>query len=162
MSVNDGGAGEVSAVFVAYEETPGGEGVFVYLPTTAAAVVAVETRNPKAAHVTRIQKISKAAGQPVVDILCFSLGKITPERSREIGQSAVDWLLEEGRLRWNELTHISLLPGFLTFNVGKCRKTMSGFWLRKVKTRHFSRTLESLFEIKFSLRCRKCRKCRVF
>lgn len=96
------GTTAVSTIYVSYEETPGGEGVFVYLPDTAAAVSAVETRNPKAAHVTRIQKVSKKAGQPVVDILCFLVEPVEGDRAREIGQSAVDWLMEEGYMAWNE------------------------------------------------------------
>jgi hypothetical protein len=93
---------EMPTIYVSYEVTPGGEGVFVYLPDIEAAATAVQTRSPKTGRVTRIQKVSKMIGQPTIEIICFSAEQISTERSKEISQNAVDWLMEEGHLDWNE------------------------------------------------------------
>jgi len=89
-------------IYVSYEETPGGEGVFVYLPDIEAAATAVGTRSPKTGRVTRIQKVSKMIGQPAIEIICLSAESLSTERAKETGQNAVDWLMEEGHLHWNE------------------------------------------------------------
>ena len=93
---------EAPTIYVFYEETSGAEGVFVYLSDDEAAADAVETRSQQRNLVTRIQKISKRPDQPTIEIICFSSQPLTPKRSREIAQSAVDWLMEEGYLRWHE------------------------------------------------------------
>jgi hypothetical protein len=89
-------------IYVSYVETPGKEGVFTYLPDTEAAAIAVETRSPKSCRVTRIHNISTRPDQPAIEIICFSSERLSPERAAEIGQNAVDWLMEEGYLRWND------------------------------------------------------------
>jgi hypothetical protein len=98
----EGGTMEMPTIYVSYVETAGGEGVFAYLPDIEAAATAVEARSPKTGRVTRIQKISKMVGQPAIEIICFSAEQISTERSKEISQNAVDWLMEEGHLHWHE------------------------------------------------------------
>jgi hypothetical protein len=93
---------ELPPLYVSYAETSGTEGLFVYLPDSQAAAIAVETRSQKLCRVTRIQKISKQPDQPAIEILCFTSEPLSPERSREIAQNAVDWLMEEGYLEWKE------------------------------------------------------------
>ena len=86
-------------LYISYTETSEGEGVFAYLPDAGVAADTIRDRNT-ACQVTRIQKISKREGQPALDIFCFTVEPINDQRIREIADSAVDWLMEEGYLEY--------------------------------------------------------------
>src|SRR5579862_2144198 len=93
---------ETPTLYLSYVETPGAEGVYVFLPDSAAAEEAADMGHRRVCRVSRLHTRSGRPGDPNIEIVCFSESRLGRERAEEISQGAINWLMEEGHLQYSE------------------------------------------------------------